>query len=68
MNSKELSYPPVGSKWRSKTEGTRKVIDRDFGGRVVYRQLYANKSSSEHRCSLSEWHQYQAKAKLIPQE
>lgn len=58
-------YPPIKSKWRSRKHGTRLVIDYDLGGRIVFLELYANKSKAEKRESLSDWQKYQSTAKQI---
>lgn len=41
-------------KFRHQKLGTRVVYDVTFGGEVSYRRIYANKSSSQEKCSIEE--------------
>jgi hypothetical protein len=57
-------YPPhAGESWRSrKPAETRHVVDRNFGGDVVF---YYGRSSYQVTCSLVEWFEWERTAKRI---
>lgn len=60
--TEKLYFPPMPSKWLNRKMGTRRVIDRTFGGMVVYRQGLSN---TEYQCTLKEWAKFEYHAKRI---
>jgi len=55
--------PHPGEKWRSrKPYETRHVVDRTFGGDVVYRY---GRSLYNASCSLAEWFDWERTAKML---
>jgi hypothetical protein len=64
------SFPPIPSKWVSKENGTRTVVDRTEGGLVVYiegRLVPSPGRYTDHRvCPLAQWLEYEARARQSP--
>ena len=60
--------PPIPSKWYSRKQGTRHVVDKTLGGDIVYFQGRLPSESWQYwgkRCTLEEWHKFQKTAKAV---
>ena len=65
----ENVMPPIPSKWYSHKHGTRHVIDRTFGGDIVYIQgrlpVDFYREMYNKYCTLEEWGEYHKTAKAV---
>lgn len=66
-DSGEDVMPPIPSKWKSRQNGTRHVVDKTLGGDVVYFKGRLPTDSWRRwgdRCTLEEWAEYEKTAKM----